>query len=411
LYLLLFNILLSNTGYAEQLNIKGEFKNEESFYSLSNSPLNPENILEVSTFDSISLLFLEPRIFLGDESFLKGLFSGKYRWQSNDHSKEDSEVEVKELYFSTLYKNLSMDIGREKVRWGVGYVASPTDVVTNLRKPDDPEDRLTLVKGTDIIKVDFLHGDSSLGIVYIPDLELKKFQINNHSVAIRYYTFIKGLDISTVLLLSEDKKTKAGINSSYVVDDALELHGEFLWSRRQSGLYPDYSLGYDALYAESPYRYSENPAYSGLLGGQYTLNFDVKGVLNIVLEYYRNGDGLSREEIRDYTRHIEYSHDLPDTQGYYQLGWASEIYRFPLGRDYLFLRLDYLFPHNNLKAELNTAISLTDGSIFSQPILTWDVDDNLSLYIRGMFNWGDNESEAYLAPIDSAIRIGGSYSF
>ncbi len=409
--LVLLHVSVSYAGIAEKITVKSELKNEESFYNLSGSPMNPDNIMELPTFESISLLFIEPKAIISENSFLKGLFSGEYLWQKNADNREETDIEVKELYFSKAYSGLSFDIGREKVRWGVGYSVSPTDIVTSIRRPDDPDDRLNRAEGTDLVKVDYLYGDSSFSFVYIPEIKYNAPEIDSQALAARYYTFIHGMDLSGVILIEENQKTKAGFNSSYVMGDALELHGEFLWSRKNESLCPDYSHGTDTLYTESPYKVCNDPAYFLLLGGQYTFDFEEKGTLNIVSEYYRNGNGMSADEIEDYINHIKFSGDLPRRQGYYQLQRASGIHRFPLGRDYLFLRFDYLFFNNRLRAELNNVYSLTDGSVFSQPVLTWDVNDNLSLYARGVYNYGDENSEAYIAPIDTVFSAGGSYNF
>ncbi len=409
--LVLFCLFLPDTSFAHQFSLKGELKNEESFFSHSNSKLNPNNRIGIPTFESITLLSLEPKVTIGEESFLKGLFNGEYIWQKNSESTDDFEIIVRELYFSTAYKNVALDMGRERIRWGVGYSASPTDVVTTLRRPGDPEDRLNRVEGTDIVKADLLFESSSLSIVYLPDLKFKDLQINEHSVALRYYTFLKGLDLSIVFLGGENKKAKAGINSSYVIGEAIELHGELLWSRRKNGLFPDYFQGTNFLYNERPYKSGDDPAYFALFGGQYTIDLEEAGVLNIVLEYYRNGDGLSKKEIKEYNDHIIFSHDLPGNRGYSQLLWAAEAFRFPLGIDYLFYRMDYLFFNNRLRSELNTFYSLNDGSLFLQPIFTWDVNDSLSLYVRGFVNQGPGGSEADISPIRNVFRIGGTYSF
>ncbi len=350
-------------------------------------------------------------MILGEESFLKGLLSGEYVWQRNDKYSEDNDLSVKELYFSTAYRNVSIDIGRERVRWGVGYSTSPTDIITESRRPDDPEDRLNRVEGTDVLMIKLLLSEHSLTFVYLPDLELKCQKIDRHSIAVKYSAYTSGLDISGVFLLGENKEAKAGMNASYVMGEALEFHGEFLWSRRQEGLFPDYFRDTNTVYTEPPYKKGNDPAYFVLLGSQYTINFEQGGILNIVSEYYRNGNGLSRKDLKDYAKHIKYSYDIRNEHGYNQIGWAADIFRFPIGMNYLFFRLDYLFFHNNLKAELNSSYSLDDSSFFLQPIFTLKVKDNLSLYVRGDVIFGPDRSEADISPISSVLRIGGVFSF
>ncbi|MFH0926660.1 MAG: hypothetical protein V1872_13680 [bacterium] len=402
---------IEKDSFINKISLDGELKNEESFYSLSDSKLNQDNRLRLPTMESISMASLAPKVILGEESFLKGLISAEYNLQKNGHTKEDKEIKIKEFYLSTAYRKIALEIGRERVRWGVGYCASPTDVVTDMRRPGDPEDRLNRVKGADLAKMDILFKDSSLILVYLPDLEVKEGDINNHSGAMKYSFFINRFDVATVLRIGEDKKATAGINLSYVIGEALEVHGEFLWSRKQEAVSPDYYNGTDALYNKPPYKIKDNPAYYTILGGQYTLKINEENALNIVLEYYRNGDGLSRDEIAALNDHIEYSYELSAEQGYYQLLWATNVYRFPLGTNYLFLRFDYPFFEDKLRAELNTLYSLTDSSFFSQPILTWDVNDALSLSIRCATSYGDDNSEAYLSPIKYVMRMGGTYHF
>jgi len=406
-----FLLSIPDLAYSEMFSMKGQLLNEESWNTLSDSKLNPYNIMDIPSFESVSILNLEPRISTGEETFIKGIIAGEYVLDENDGYKEDGNTYIRELFLSTAYRNISMDMGRERIRWGVGYSASPTDIVTTLRRPDDPEDRLNRAEGSDLVKVSYLSTDSSLTLVYLPGIDYDDYRISGHALAMRFYTFVEGVDVSTVLLAAENGKYKAGINTSYVIGEALELHGEYLWSEKRKGLYPDYTQGAETVYTSSPYETDRGPANHVLAGGQYTFDLEEGDALNTVVEYYRNGDGLSNDELKDYYNHIKYSNGLTDDTGLYQTAWAARAYRFPLGTNYMFFRMDYLFYHGKMNVELNTFWSLDDGSLFSHVKLSWKAGDDLSFYLSGIFNEGDDDSEAGIAPVSSIIRVGGIFVF
>ena len=319
----------------------------------------------------------------------------------------DYSTAIRELsYDLSLSDNFDLTVGRKILKWGPGYAFNPTGVVEPQRTPSDPSDRLGQNVGRTLVSLNAFMGRSSLTLVYLNDAQVRSgaFHWGTHDYALRAYTFIKGLDLSGILHYREGDRLEAGTNMSYVIGDGLELHGEFLGKEGSSMTYHDalVSPDPDQIYASFPYTAlydrSDRIFYKLLLGAQYTF----ENGLNFAAEFYRNLDGLSRDQWNQWWKFIKFQNDIqqgvigvpPQLIGPSRLNllWALETLS-PKGtmRDYLFGREFYTT--GDWSFEFIQLMNADDASVVLVPTVTYRVSQYLSVYGRLTSFLGSSDSE------------------
>lgn len=171
---------------------------------------------------------------------------------------------VSEAYAQTQTSDYVIALGRKKVRWGVAYVLSPTDLVSQGAQPSDPENDAYSMSGSDLLGTSITLGDSSiLDFYYLPDDARNKAILRDQALAFRWYKFLSPFDISIVGRLEGSRQKSLGANTAVAIGDSLELHGEVLWSLDNFQPYPG-QMATGHLFEQ---RKSE--VYKALVGGQW----------------------------------------------------------------------------------------------------------------------------------------------
>jgi hypothetical protein len=386
---------------------------EGEYRTSGGSWLNPSNILERP--DTRLEAFAIGNAYykaLGGVFETEMRFSHEYISGTSGDSFDDSfsRVGINQLYYQKKFDELSILFGRKKVRWGVGYSYSPTDLLSQLRNPEDPEDRLGRNKGADLLQVSLNTEKDQLDIAYVPDLDWDfdgQF-VRNSRMAMRWYRFVEPFDLSVVGTVDEDGRWAAGFNTSVTVGKSLEMHAEYLYTSSIEKRYPDVSI--DPSSFTMPYFSGCGEGYhSVVLGGQYTFENNI----NLTLEYLFRSDGYSDEEFRAYTDHIGYLYSeypsviVPDPAlaGLYE---SASNFIFPLRKHYLFTRLYHPDVTNSISLEMYSYLSLMDGSGFFVFMPKYEKDKHYEVYLRLKKFWGSNDTEFGLVPDDFSAIIGFS---
>ena len=150
---------------------------------------------------------------------------------SNDLGAPRYDFAVRELALDvSLGESFDLVAGKKILKWGTGYAFNPTGVVEPQRSPSDPSDRLNQNDGRNLVSLTAFLGKTSLTAVYLNDAcyAHSAFHWGENEIALRAYTFLGGMDISLVGHYREGDRLELGANSSYVIGDDLELHGEIL---------------------------------------------------------------------------------------------------------------------------------------------------------------------------------------
>ncbi len=151
---------------------------------------------------------------------------------SATHGSTHTQLRVKETYAGLSAGSFDFMVGRKIVRWGTGYAFSPAGVLDPPRNPANPNDRLNLNQGRDMLKVDYVHGPHALAAAW-STAALAPAGSNLHdTTAFRYNILARGFDTSLIAGNDRDRDAFGGLTFTRVLGQAWEVHGEALWRER-----------------------------------------------------------------------------------------------------------------------------------------------------------------------------------
>jgi hypothetical protein len=393
---------LRSPAEAQPLQYRVSMVDEGTYYTLNNgTPFNSGNtVVPQATWENVG----SAGLYLG-----AGVISTSlgFTATANNISVPHYDFSVRELALDvSLGEALDLVVGKKILKWGTGYAFNPTGVVEPQRSPSDPSDRLNQNNGRNLVSLTAFFGKTSITAVYLNDARYanSSLQWGNNELAARAYTFLGGLDISLVGHYREGDRLELGANSSYVIGDDLELHGEILGKRGS------YALFHRIITSDNPGQifdsYPYVPLYGDsrqiflktLVGGQYTLDNGI----NIALEYYHNAEGLSVQEWKRWMNFVKFQDAVqsgavpvsPDliVPSRMNLLWSLlTLSTRGTMRDYLFARGAY--SDDTWGCEVICFMNANDQSFVAIPTLTWKASVSLSLYLRYTAYAGRDGSE------------------
>ena len=266
----------------------------------------------------------------------------KLRADANDRATDAASVGEAFVQFAPR-PWIEITAGRAIEKWGTGYAWNPTAFIGPRKNPADPSDRRSAFRGLDMLKAD----------LFIRDTSLSLYALGGGAFAARAYRLVGGTDVA-LHLRRDARGTQQGLSVARVFGDALELHGEV--ARRHA-----------------------------LAGGQYTFRNNV----NVVVEVYHGGDGLSAAQWRDFTARVDGARDASAI-----LAANADYAPLRMARNYAFARL---YRPGFIDGELIAIASLRDGSALARLTLTRKLRANLSAYLIDTEFAGRRDSEmAYI---------------
>jgi hypothetical protein len=140
-----------------------------------------------------------------------------------------TQLHVKETYAGLSAGDFDFTLGRKLIRWSTGYAFTPAGVLDPPRLPTNPNDRLNLNAGRDLIKADYVHGQQALSLVgSTAALAPAVLQLHD-TTAFRYNILAHGFDTS--LIAGDDRGGDAfgALTFTRVLGRAWEVHGEGAW--------------------------------------------------------------------------------------------------------------------------------------------------------------------------------------
>jgi hypothetical protein len=252
---------------------------------------------------------------------------------------------------------LELEAGKRLVRWGTGYAFTPTGVLDPPRDPADPQDRLSANEGMLLARADVFHGPTALTVAVAAPRAWRSVgePAPQRVVAGRLRTAVRGVEASLVARAAEGGGPAWGGNFTHVVGQRLEWHGELLVHPRRPGGRGTQDAG---------------RATSGLLGLQYTF---ARG-LNVVVEYYRDGNGRPR-------------------------------------RSFGFARLSRAATDARVQPELIAVGALADGGLTLVPAVAWRPSGHARAYARVVLLAGPTGASVAGAPARLTLSLGVTVSF
>jgi hypothetical protein len=279
--------------------------------------------------------------------------------------------------------SLALEAGKKTLRWGTGYAWNPVAFVDRPKDPDDPELNREgfIVASADYIKS--LSGPLQT-VSFTPVLLPVDGGINDDfgepdhlNVGGRLYFLLRDTDIDLLFLAGGSRTNRFGIDFARNITSNFEVHGEFAYvtGTRIRVIDAAGNIGE---------RESDAPSY--LLGVRYLTESETTWIA----EYYHNGAGFTRDEMRNFFAFIDREFDTFLATGDDSLlQRARDLFQGGFGRinpmrDYLYARVSRKEPFDILyfTPAATSIINLNDGSFSLSPELLYTGITNLELRLK-----------------------------
>lgn len=326
---------------------------------------------------------------------------------------EDQKTIVYEGYLSLKpSSSLTIDMGKKTLKWGKGYAWNPVAFIDRPKNPDDPELNIEgfIVASADYIKS--LEGPLktfSFTPVLIPvyeDVNDDFGKTDKVNVAGKIYLLLYDTDIDLILLSGGSRTARYGVDFSRNITANFEMHGEF-------AVIEDYKKRF--IDESGNILEKEFYAKSWLAGIRYLTERET----TYILEYYRNGTGFTRGEMKDYFSFINKGYDsylssgsdtllkkgLDITEGNYG--------RLNPAREYLYLRISQKEPFDILyfTPSITWISNISDKSFSLSPELLYTGITNLELRLKAGFIAGERLTEYGERQNDYRVEMRARYYF
>lgn len=355
-------LLLAAAAHAETFRFFGSGGAETQLTPANGaSPLNPGNIGNVPYRTNVGDITTFTELMPENRAWKVRL---KVRGDASDQSTD--QVRINEGFLQlNLRPWLDVTIGRVIEKWGTAYAWNPTAFVSPKKNPTDPNDRRSSYRGLDMIKAD----------VFVRGTNVSLYAMERGAFAARAYRLIANTDVS--LHFRHDRGfDREGLSVARVFGDALELHGEV------------------AHFAAHPGR----SYIQAVIGGQYTFRNNI----NVVLELYHGGDGMSGAQWRSFSGRVDRG----------DLLFGNSVYApLQMGRDYSFARFDIPWDESKNDLEIIGIANLRDRSSLARITFTRKIRPNLSAYAIETEFFGAADSEFAYIQVKRATTFGARYYF
>lgn len=240
--------------------------------------------------------------------------------------------------------------------------ASANATVDYIRSSDGPLKTLTLT--------------AALVPVYQP-VNAKFGKRGRTNFASKLYLLLYDTDLDFMVLTGQSRTTRYGFDFSKNLTTNWEIHGEF-------GVINN--LKTTAIDAQGQNFTRKTDAVSYLLGMRYLAEQDT----TYILEYYRNAEGFTRQEIKDFISFVDKSYDTFVAAGNDGgLARAKKLLAGPYGkpnpgRHYLYFRASQKEPFDilYLTPALTAIMNVADASLTVIPEIAYSPFANLELRFR-----------------------------
>ena len=139
---------------------------------------------------------------------------------------------LNELFYEGQLDSLSYTIGKKITTWGVGHGYRPLDVV---QREDRQRLYPTPLEGIWQASVGYYGAEDAINLVYANPGRGPKHDVSeDESIGLNYFRSMGPADMHGVLRWSHRNQMQGGVGTAYVLTDAFEWHGEWLYQQRWS---------------------------------------------------------------------------------------------------------------------------------------------------------------------------------
>lgn len=383
---------------------------ENELTDVNTEQFNPDNILSIPNFSTTNILTFDYVRSLNNSALkvdLRAASTYDRIKQTNDTSfgNHDLTVDIIDLYYKLYKGNWTFALGRKKVRFGVGYVASPTDIISSPTSFDNPIDRLHQIKGNDLVQASYVGETWQYDLYVLPDTERNtEGYYQDHSIASRFYTYFNSFEMALLGRVDFAGRYQIGGNTTVAIGQKLELHAEGLFQSENNVRYPQSGLFIN----------KQHNSLRSLIGSQWS----PKPNWNVVLEYFLLTEGYNSTEwnaLNSIIQNARTSFMSPDSMqsivGQEGLEQISRSVQFPIRKNHLFFRIARSNILRHFELEYLTFLGLDqwrDG--IHRLAINYSPKKKIKVYIH--FQRIDNKFKNSLSTINHnhKIRLGIKYN-
>jgi hypothetical protein len=320
-------------------------------------------------------------------SYKKGIFSFFVKSDTsvrNELQGWNEESKLFEGYASVKPNdNFIFEGGKKTMKWGKGYAWNPVAFLDRPKNPEDPEEALegaTLATADYIRSFDGALKTLTLTTALVPvyqHINAKSGELGHVNFASKLYLLAYDTDFDLMVSTGSSRTTRYGFDFSKNLATNLETHGEFAVINNFKSTVINQS-------GQSSSR--QRDAISYLLGMRYLTEQET----TYIFEYYRNGAGLSRQQLTDFYSFSQRSYRVFQNTGNDSgLVRAARLLDGAYGQPnpalhYLYFRVSQKEPFDILyfSPALTSIINARDGSLTLIPELSYSPMTNLELRLR-----------------------------
>ena len=308
--------------------------------------------------------------------------------------------------------NFIFEAGKKVMKWGKGYAWNPVSFIAPPKNPEDPEEA---VEGTTVGTVDYTRSFEgplktltiTTALVPVYKYVNAKFgELRRTNFASKLYLLLYDTDFDFMVLTGQSRTTRYGFDFSRNLSTNLEIHGEFAVVNNLDTMAID-ALGHPTK--------TQADATSQLIGLRYLSEKET----TYFLEYYRNGGGFSRAQIKDFVSFVDRSYrTFVNTGNDSGLTRAASLLDGPYGRPnparhYLYFRASQKEPFDilYLTPAITSIMNLTDASLTVIPEIAYSPLTNLELRFRTPVLIGKKGTEYGEKQNDYRIELRIRYHF
>lgn len=197
--------------------------------------------------------------------------------------------------------SVALDAGKKVVKWGKGYAWNPVAFVDRPKNPEDPEEAL---EGFYLLNANFIRSFAgpiktlAFTPVVLPVFTgvNDDFGMTDHvNVAAKLYCLCFDTDIDIMVFTGGSRTTRYGVDFAKNLLTNLEIHGEWAFLTKVETLLVN---------ARGERSRRTADVMSALVGLRYLTPQDT----TFILEYYYNGTGFSRQEVRNFFTLVDTSY-------------------------------------------------------------------------------------------------------
>ncbi len=296
-----------------------------------------------------------------------------------------------ELYGSlNLSPRLSMSIGKRRYNWGKGYAFNPAGYVNAEKDPENPD--LALAGKTSVyisynrsLISGSLKNFSVSAILLPPEAEInQKFaSADEIGAAFKLYFLLKNIDIDFMAAFRKNEPQRFGVDFSTNLRENVEIHSEISYAHGENKY-----LIVDDLVSQQ-----KIDGFSFLLGLRYLNQLNT----TLIVEYYHNNSGLSKNEFTSYVDYLQSSLEsgIPAIINPAKFNMSTTFRSKTLMRDYLYVKLIQPEPFSLLYSSISmfTIFNLADKSFLISPQLSYKPYTNFEVLLWPVFFFGNNHAE------------------